>query len=154
MEVELRLPGVRPTAIQQVHPVGAELGDCRFGDALRRQGNGAEVVRRYLEQIRAVPLRNHQQMSVRSGVDVHERVRFGVLGDPHAGHYTGDDPAKQAVVGHRPTLEALTYRMHVRSVAEINRQNHGGALGVDRPRGHRDEVYFETSPVTPSCWAI
>ncbi|SKW82023.1 Uncharacterised protein [Mycobacteroides abscessus subsp. abscessus] len=64
VEVELRLPGVGAAAIQQVYAVRAELGDNSLGYALRRHRDGGEVVGGYVEQIPAVPLRDHQKMSV------------------------------------------------------------------------------------------
>ena len=100
VEVELGLPRVGATAVEQVHTVGAEFCGHRAGDALRFQRDRGEVVGRDLQEVLAVPTRNHQQVAVGGGIDVHERVCRLCLRDHRGRDLAGHDAAEHTVFSH------------------------------------------------------
>lgn len=96
MKVKHRLPGVGAAAVEEIDTIGAEFGDHRVGRALRGQRHGGKVIGWYFDEIPAVPLGYHQNVTIGRWIDVHERKRRIVLYHCSTGHVAADDPAEQA----------------------------------------------------------
>src|SRR4051794_13871590 len=79
VEVEDRLPGLLPARVDDVHAGRLQALTHARGHDLGRPRAGREVLRIDLEQVPGVLARDHEQVSARAGVDVHEGDRALIL---------------------------------------------------------------------------
>lgn len=100
MEVKYGLPRVCAAAVEEIDAVGTEFFGCRLSDSLRGHADCGQIAGRDLEEILAVLLWDDQDVSVGSGVDVHESVRRVIFGHLDAGDAASDDFAEQTLIGH------------------------------------------------------
>jgi hypothetical protein len=102
MEVEHGLPRRRLRRVQEVHPIAAEPLAHPLRQSFRRGHDVRKVLIADLEEVARVVARDHERVSARPGVDVHERHRVVVLVHHLGGELTRHDLAEDAVLRHAP----------------------------------------------------
>jgi hypothetical protein len=106
VEVEHCLAAGPPVQAQDVHRIGPCRSRKRPHERGQRPVHRGEFSVRHIPDLRAVRLRDHENMAATHGAGVHEREHTPVLQDRRARCLTRHDPAEDAVGTSIPTAPA------------------------------------------------